>query len=327
MRKIASVFIVVCLFGMLAMTGAAEAVTLKLAHVVNEQDAFHVCALKFKEIVEERTDGEVEVTVFPNAKLGDERTLLENMKMGVVDAGVITSGPIINFIPEFGVFDLPFLFRSPEHAYAVLDGPIGKGLLAKMDEQGWKGLAYGERGFRNLTNSKHPVAEPADLEGLKIRLMENPVYVDTFKALGANAVPMAWTETLTALQQKTIDGQENPLNVIVAFKLYESQDFLSMTRHAYAPNVIMMSKKSWDKLSADQQAIVQEAAQKAAEANRAYDNDKAAEWLAFLKEQGMDVVEEPDLAAFREAVQPIYDKYGADFGEDMLQDIAETEAN
>jgi TRAP-type C4-dicarboxylate transport system substrate-binding protein len=171
------------------------------------------------------------------------------------------------------------------------------------------------------------VAEPADLEGLKIRLMENPVYVDTFKALGANAVPMAWTETLTALQQKTIDGQENPLNVIVSFKLYESQDFLSMTRHAYAPNVIMMSKKSWDKLSADQQAIVQEAAQKAAEANRTYDNDKAAEWLAFLKEQGMDVVEEPDLAAFREAVQPIYDKYGADFGEDMLQDIAETEAN
>jgi tripartite ATP-independent transporter DctP family solute receptor len=327
MRKIASAFIVVCLFGMLAMTGAAEAVTLKLAHVVNEQDAFHVCALKFKEIVEERTDGEVKVTVFPNAKLGDERTLLENMKMGVVDAGVITSGPIINFIPEFGVFDLPFLFRSPEHAYAVLDGPIGKSLLAKMEEQGWKGLAYGERGFRNLTNSKHSVAEPADLEGLKIRLMENPVYVDTFKALGANAVPMAWTETLTALQQKTIDGQENPLNVIVSFKLYESQDFLSMTRHAYAPNVIMMSKKSWDKLSADQQAIVQEAAQKAAEANRTYDNDKAAEWLAFLKEQGMDVVEEPDLAAFREAVQPIYDKYGADFGEDMLQDIAETEAN
>jgi tripartite ATP-independent transporter DctP family solute receptor len=327
MRKIASAFIVVCLFGMLAMTGAAEAVTLKLAHVVNEQDAFHVCALKFKEIVEERTDGEVKVTVFPNAKLGDERTLLENMKMGVVDAGVITSGPIINFIPEFGVFDLPFLFRSPEHAYAVLDGPIGKSLLAKMEEQGWKGLAYGERGFRNPTNSKHPVAEPADLEGLKIRLVENPVYVDTFKALGANAVPMAWTETLTALQQKTIDGQENPLNVIVSFKLYESQDFLSMTRHAYAPNVIMMSKKSWDKLSADQQAIVQEAAQKAAEANRTYDNDKAAEWLAFLKEQGMDVVEEPDLAAFREAVQPIYDKYGADFGEDMLQDIAGTEAN
>src|SRR6056297_1584126 len=199
MKKALIVLLAVCLsVALVAPVAMAKGTNIKIAHVVNEKDAFHVCALKFKEIVEERTDGEVKVTIFPNAKLGDERTLLENMKMGVVDAGVITSGPIINFIPEFGVFDLPFLFRSPEHAYAVLDGPIGKDLLAKMEEQGWKGLAYGERGFRNLTNSKHPVAKPADLEGLKIRLMENPVYVDTFKALGANAVPMAWTETLTA---------------------------------------------------------------------------------------------------------------------------------
>jgi len=326
MRKIFAVLLVVCLVvAMTAPVAMAKGLNLKLAHVVNEKDAFHLCALKFKEIVEEETDGNVTVTIFPNAKLGDERALLEGMKMGVVDAGIITSGPFINFVPEFGVFDLPFLFRSPEHAYAVLDGPVGKSILKKMESQGWKGLAYGERGFRNLTNSKRPVRTPEDMEGLKIRLMQNPVYVDSFKALGANAVPMAWTEALTALQQKTIDGQENPLNVIVAFKLYESQQYLSLTRHAYAPNVIMMSMKSWNKLTLEQQEIVQNAALLAAEANRNHDNSKAAEWVEFLKEQGMEVVEDPDLEAFREAVQPVYDKYGTEFA-DLLEQIEATEA-
>ncbi len=327
MKKALIVLLAVCLsIALVAPVAMAKGTNIKIAHVVNEKDAFHVCALKFKEIVEEKTDGEVTVTIFPNAKLGDERALLEGMKMGVVDAGIITSGPIINFIPEFGVFDLPFLFRSPSHAYAVLDGPVGKTLLGKMEDQGWKGLAYGERGFRNLTNSKNAVKTPADVEGLKIRLMQNPIYVKTFKTLGANAVPMAWTEALTALQQRTIDGQENPLNVIVAFKLYESQEYLSLTRHAYAPNVVMMGMRSWEKLTSEQQEVVQEAAQLAAEANRKYDNDKAAEWLAFLKDQGMNVVEDPDLAAFREAVQPVYDEYGSQFGEDLLEAIAETKA-
>ena len=327
MKKALIVLLAVCLsVALVAPVAMAKGTNIKIAHVVNEKDAFHVCALKFKEIVEEKTDGDVTVTIFPNAKLGDERALLEGMKMGVVDAGIITSGPIINFIPEFGVFDLPFLFRSPSHAYAVLDGPVGKTLLGKLEDQGWKGLAYGERGFRNLTNSKRAVKTPADVEGLKVRLMQNPIYVKTFKTLGANAVPMAWTDALTALQQKTIDGQENPLNVIVAFKLYESQEYLSLTRHAYAPNVVMMSMRSWDKLTPEQQEVVQEAAQLAAEANRKYDNDKAEEWLAFLKDQGMNVVEDPDLAAFREAVQPVYDEYGSQFGEDLLEAIAETKA-
>jgi len=324
MKKLLSVLLMFSLLLVGAQGALAKGMNIKLAHVVNEKDAFHVCALKFKEVVEKESQGEITVTIYPNAKLGDERALLEGMKMGVVDAGIITSGPIINFIPEFGIFDLPFLFRSPEHAYAVLDGPIGTKLLQKMESQGWKGLAYGERGFRNLTNSKRPVTTPDDIKGLKIRLMQNPIYVDAFKALGANAVPMAWTEALTALQQKTIDGQENPLNVIVAFKLYESQKYLSLTRHAYAPNVIMMSMKTWKKLSPEQQAIIQKAATLASKANRQYDNDKAAEWLAFLKDQGMQVVENPDLDAFRKAVEPVYEKYGSSFGKDVLDAIAET---
>jgi tripartite ATP-independent transporter DctP family solute receptor len=309
----------------LSVSVAFGAVNIKVAHVVNEQDAFHVCALKFKEVVEAETGGEVTVTVFPNAKLGDERALLENMKMGAVDAGIITSGPLINFLPEFGIFDLPFLFRNPEHAYAVLDGPIGQAMLQSMESQGWIGLAYGERGFRDLTNSKRAVQTPEDMKGLKIRLMQNPVYVESFKLLGANAVPMAWTEALTALQQGTIDGQENPLNVIVSFKLFESQKHLTLTRHAYAPNVIMMSKITWNRLSPEQQEIVKKAAVEAAWENRNYDNEKAAEWLQFLKDQGMEVVENPDLSAFRQAVQPLYDTYEEKFGKGRLQAIADTE--
>ena len=147
---------------------------------------------------------------------------------------------------------MPYIFSTQQKAWELLDGPIGDQLFAEAEKQGWKGLAWAERGFRNLTNSKHPVNSPADMQGLKIRLMQNPIYVDSFKALGANAVPMAWTEALTALQQGTIDGQENPLNVIVSFKLYDSQKFMTITRHAYAPAPLIMSMVTWKKLSASQ---------------------------------------------------------------------------
>jgi len=320
MRKFGSVAALAILALALVCGTSAAATDIKLAHVVNENDAFHVCALKFKEVVEAESGGELTVSIYPNAQLGDERNLLESMRMGVVDSAIITGGPIMNFMPKFGVFDLPFLFSTPEQAYRVLDGEIGKKMLEEMAQHGWKGLAYGERGFRNLTNSKHPVSTPEDMKGLKIRLMQNPVYVDSFRALGANAVPMAWTEALTALQQGAIDGQENPLNVIVSFNLFESQKYLAITRHAYAPNVIMMSMKTWEKLSPELQSIVQDAAVKAAVANRTYDNEKEAEWLQFLKDKGMEVTT-PDTAAFREAVKPVYEKYEEEFGKELVEAI------
>lgn len=320
MRKFGSMAALAILALALVCGTSAAATDIKLAHVVNENDAFHVCALKFKEVVEAESGGELTVSIYPNAQLGDERNLLESMRMGVVDSAIITGGPIMNFMPKFGVFDLPFLFSTPEQAYRVLDGETGKKMLEEMAQHGWKGLAYGERGFRNLTNSKHPVSTPEDMKGLKIRLMQNPVYVDSFRALGANAVPMAWTEALTALQQGAIDGQENPLNVIVSFNLFESQKYLAITRHAYAPNVIMMSMKTWEKLSPELQSIVQDAAVKAAEANRTYDNEKEAEWLQFLKDKGMEVTT-PDTAAFREAVKPVYEKYEEEFGKELVESI------
>jgi tripartite ATP-independent transporter DctP family solute receptor len=305
-------------------TGAGwAAVDLKLGHAINEKDVFHEAALKFEELVEARTKGEVTVTVYPNAKLGDERNLLESLKMGTVDMGIITGGPVINFLPSFGVLDLPFLFSTPEHAYKVLDGPIGQGFFKEMENLGWKGLAYGERGFRNLTNNVRPVEKPEDIKGLKIRVMQNPIYIDSFTALGANAVPMAWTEALTALQQGTIDGQENPLNVIAAYNINESNKYLSITRHAYAPNVILMSMRTWNKLTPEQQQIVSESAAEAAKHNRTIDNDMEAEWLQSLKDKGMQV-SEPDLSLFRDAVKSVYEKYEQEYGKDLIQSILDT---
>jgi len=297
-----------------AQEGTIQEQTIKLAHVVNEKDGFHIAAMKFEELVEERSEGKINIEIFPNATLGDERTLLEGMQMGTVDMGVITNGPIVNFVEDIGVFELPFLFASPEEAYEVLDGPIGQEILAKLEGVNIKGLAYAERGFRNLTNSKKTVNTPADVDGLKVRVMENPVYIDTFKALGANAVPMAWTEALTALQQGTIDGQENPVNVIYSFKLYETQDFLSMTRHTYAPAVFVMSLAKFNTLSSEAQKIFKEAAQEAAEFERKANAESEEEQMAKLRENGMEIVQ-PDIKQFQDTVAPVYEKYGAKYGE------------
>jgi len=181
---------------------------------------------------------------------------------------------------------MPFMFASPEEAYKVLDGPVGKKVLDKLDAINLKGLAYAERGFRNLTNSKKPVLTPADMVGLKIRVMENPVYIDTFKTLGTNAVPMAWTEALTALQQGTIDGQENPINVIYSFKLNETQKYLTMTRHSYSPALFLMSKKVYGSFNKEIQEILVKAAQEAAVYERKWNAEQMSEQLKTSERKG-----------------------------------------
>ena len=325
MKKIfVLISIVLLLVGSLSLAGVAadNSRIIKLSHVVNEKDSFHMSALKFKEIVEEKTAGNIKIEIHPNAELGDERTLLEGMQMGTIDMGVITNGPIANFLPEIAVFEMPFLFGTPEEAYAVLDGPIGQKILKNLEKVKLHGLAYSERGFRNLTNSVRPVKTASDVNGLKIRLMENPLYVDTFKALGANAVPMAWTECLTALSQKTIDGQENPVVVIYSFKLYESQKYMTLDRHTYAPATIVTSLKVWDSLSPEEQKIFSEAAKEAGDTAREYNNDNEAAQLKVIKENGMEVIDNPDLDSFREAVKPVYEKYGPKF-KGVLEEIQE----
>ncbi len=317
MRKVFFMFLTVCVLSSVLFASAPE-FKLRLAHVVNERDIFHVAAAKFKELVEEKTNGRVQIDLYPNAVLGDERTLLEGMQLGTIDMGVITNGPVANFLPEIAVFELPFLFANAQEAYAVLDGPVGKELLKLLEKVNLKGLAYAERGFRNITNSKRPVVTPTDLKGLKIRVMENPVYIDTFKALGANVIPMAWTEALTALQQGTIDGQENPVVVIHSFKLYETQKHLSLTRHTYAPALIIMSLKVFKSLPTDIQKIFEESAQQAAEYARKVNGENEERLLKELVDFGMQVAQ-PELDAFREAVKPVYDKYSNRFGKHLKE--------
>lgn len=307
-------FLILTVAFFFAATLTAQARVYRLGHVVNEKDAFHVAAVKFKELVEKRSKGRIKIQIYPNAQLGDERTLLEGLQMGSVDFAIITSGPISNFAPKFAVVDMPFLFKDAKTAYRILDGPIGKDLLKELEKANLKGLAFAERGFRNLTNNKRPIYKPSDVKGLKIRVMQNPVYVDTFRALGANAVPMAWGDCLTALQQGTIDGQENPINVIYAFKIYETQKYLAMTRHTYAPAVIMMGLNLWKQFSPADQKLLVECAQEAAEYERAWDAAQEAKQLKFIEKQGM-IVTYPDIKAFRAAVKPVYDKYRPKFGD------------
>lgn len=287
----------------------ADPIVVQLATTVNEEDSFQVAAEKFKELVEERTDGAYQIEIYPNGTLGDERALLESMQQNTIEMGIITSGPFVNFAPEMGVLDMPFLFASNEEAYKVLDGEVGKELLTTLEAADLKGLAYAERGFRNLTNSVRPVHSAADLAGLKLRIMENEVFQRTFDALGANAQPMAWSETLTALQQSTIEGEENPVNVIFSYKLWESQKYVTMTRHAYSTAIITMSLDYYNNLPADVQQIFTDAAQEAAEFERAWVAENEEGQMQALLDNGMEVDQEPDLESFRTAVQPVYDAY------------------
>lgn len=288
---------------------AVEPTVFKFGTTVNEQDSFQVAAEKFAELVEERTEGAYVIEIYPNGALGDERTMLESMQMGTLDMGIITSGPFVNFTPEMGALDLPFLFASNEEAYKILDGDIGKELLIKLEASKLKGLAYAERGFRNLTNSKKAVASAGDIKNLKVRVMQNEVYIATFNTLGVNAVPMAWPEALTALQQGTIDGQENPVNVIHSHKLWETQKYCTLTRHAYASAIITMSLDLFNSLPADVQTIFVDAAQEAAEYERAWVAENEASQLQDMKDNGMEVIEDPDLDSFKAAVQAVYDQY------------------
>jgi len=293
--------------------------TFKLSVCVNEKDGFYVAAAKFKELVEQQSNGKVLIEIFPNSTLGDERTTIEGMQAGTIDMGVVTCGPIANFVPEISVFEMPFLFASPEEAYKILDGSVGDQMLTKLDNVNLKGLAYAERGFRNVTNSKRPISKPEDLKGLKIRVMENPMYIDAFSALGANAVPMAWTETLTALQQGTIDGQENPINVVYSFKLYETQKYLSITQHTYSPALILVGKSTFEGLDKETQELFYNAAKEAAVYERKWNAEQMDSQMKFIKEQGVEVIE-PDLALFKEAMKPVYEKYTGKFG-NLLEEI------
>ncbi|MCR4819414.1 MAG: TRAP transporter substrate-binding protein [Fretibacterium sp.] len=293
-----------------AASVCSAATTLKLGTTVNEQDSFQVAAEKFKALVEERTGGAYVIEIYPNGSLGGESDMLDSMTMDMLDMGIITSGPFVNFAPMMGVLDMPFLFANNEEAYKVLDGEIGQELLGTLEAAGLKGLAYAERGFRNVTNSVRPVTNAEDIKGLKLRVMENEVYTATFKALGVNATPMQWADALTAMQQNTIEGEENPINVIYSYGLWDyGQKYVTLDRHSYSTAIITMSLEAFKRLDEKTQKIFKDAAQEAAEYERKWVADQEAGQLKAIKEHGVNVVENPDVDSFRKAVQGVYSTY------------------
>jgi TRAP-type transport system periplasmic protein len=270
-------------------------------------------AEKFAEIVAAKSGGKIKINLFPGGVLGGDAPTVSALQGGTVEITVLNSGILASQVKDFEVYDFPFMFANGREADAVVDGPFGQKLHAKLADKGIVGLAYWELGFRNITNSRRAINKVEDLDGLKLRVIPNAINVDWVKAVGGNPTPMAFPEVYAALESKAIDGQENPLNVILANKFAEVQKFLVLSNHQYNPQSMIFSKKVWDTLSADEKKILQDAAQEAAVFQRKTSRDAAAGNLDALKKAGMTVTElsAAEQAKLREKFKPVIDKHGA----------------
>lgn len=270
-------------------------------------------AVKFAELVAQKSGGKLKVTVFPGGTLGGDAQTVSALQGGTVEITVLNSGILASQVKDFEVFDFPFMFANPKEADAVVDGPFGQKLHAKLLDKGIVGLAYWELGFRNISNSRRPINTVEDIAGLKLRVIPNAINVDWVKAVGANPTPMAFPEVYAGLESKAIDGQENPFSVILANKFFEVQKHLAVTNHQYNPQSMIFSRKVWDTLSADEKKIVQDAAVEAGRFQRQTNRDLAATQLAELKKAGMQVTElgAAEQAKLRERFKPVIDKHGA----------------
>jgi tripartite ATP-independent transporter DctP family solute receptor len=293
--------IALALAALVAAASLAQAAPEKvnIGVVVGPNFAHTMAAMKFKEEVEKNLPGKYEVVVHHSGALGNELQVLQQIQLGTTQMAVTTTGPMESFIPEIKALEMPFLFPSYEAADKVLDGPIGMDLMKRFGKVGIVGLRFLDNGFRNVTNSKRAVRTPADLKDLKIRTMESPTHLAIWRAIGANPTPMAWP-IVTQLQQGVIDGQENPIAVISGAKLNEAgQKYLTLTRHVYSALVIVANKAFIDKMPAGDRKVFFDAAKAGSLTGRAYIRTNEAKQLAALKAAGVQVVENPDLAAFR----------------------------
>jgi TRAP-type transport system periplasmic protein len=325
-RAVAALAILGAALGVLASAADIRAAEFDLveAHTTTPEHPYTLGMVRYAQLVRERTQGRVAIQIHHSRQLGDERQVVEGLQLGTVHLTVTSTGPLGGFVPEMNALDLPFLFRDAAHAYKVLDGEIGRELLAKFEAVGIKGLAFWENGFRHITTSKKLIERPADLKGLKIRVMENRVHQAAFRQLGADATPMAWGEVFTSLQQGLLDAQENPIPIVSTFKLYEVQKFLSLTGHVYSPAPVLMSKKTWDRMPPDIQKILLDTAMEVAKVQRQLNRGQEEKQLGELRAKGMTVIEHPDRAAFREAMKPVFEQFQGQFGKDLVQRIANT---
>jgi tripartite ATP-independent transporter DctP family solute receptor len=303
------------------VASAAAQTTMKISISVAQNSHQGVGIDVFAKEVEKRTAGRYKIQTFYSGSLGGERESIEAVQLGTQELTFTSTGPVPNFVPEARILDIPFLFRDKTHARHVLDGQIGQDMLVKFEAKGFKALAWGENGVRHMTNSKRAVNAPDDLKGLKMRTMENPVHIAAYKGFGIVPTPMAFPEVFTALQQGTVDGQENPLSVIMAAKFDQVQKYLTLTGHVYSPAIFLMSKGAFDKLSAADKTAFLESAKEAAKANRARVDEDDAKGVAELKSKGMSVVENVDKTKFVAALAPVNADFEKQFGKDMLDKI------
>ncbi len=303
-----------------ALPAAAQAQTYKMAYALSANSHYGAGGSAFAESLDKASQGKYKVQQFANSALGGEREVIEGLQIGTIDLAIVSTGATLNFVPDTGVFDIPFLLRDLPHARAVLDGKIGQDMLAKFNDRGLIALAWGEQGFRHLTNSVRPVSTPADAKGLKIRTTENPVHITAFRQIGILPTPMAWPEVATALQQGTIDGQENPLSVIASAKLSQVQKHLALTAHVYAPALILVSPAVYEGLSDADKAAFQEAGKQAALAMRGFVDNIEQSGVEQLKSEGMQVTE-VDRKAFEEAVKPVYPQYYKKYDQKLIEAI------
>lgn len=320
------------LVGMLASVAAGACLALAAAGTAEAQqkirfgwvtpnsptDPYAITGRLFKEKVEAKTDGKVTVQLFPNRQLGDEKEILEGVRFGTIEAGVITNAVVANVEQALQVNDLPFLYADEPQAHRVLDGELGQDLLARLSDKGVVGLRFCEGGFRNMINNVRPVVKPEDVQGVKYRVMENPVYLGMYSALGGNAVPMAWAEVFSSVQQGALDGLEIPIMIVNATKMYEVTKYLSLTNHTYSAIVLVMSKRVFDKLPPEQQEAVRAAAAETCDEQRQQNAANVKKTVDELKTKGMEVNAVQDPAAFRKLVQPVYEEFRSSIGSERL---------
>jgi tripartite ATP-independent transporter DctP family solute receptor len=309
----------------IGLAGSAQAQTRNIKFV-NQNAKGHPIVMgmdKFAELVDAKSGGKLKVTVFPGGALGSDQANVSALQGGAIEMASMNSGIFASLVKEFAIYDFPFLFANPREADAVVDGAFGKSLHAKLEEKGLVGLGYYELGFRHLTNSKRPITKVEDIAGLKLRVIPNPINLDWVSALGANPTPLPFPELYAALEQKAVDGQENPVATINGAKLFEVQKHLALTSHQYNPQSIVVSKKFWDGLSADEKKLLQDAANESIKYQREQSRSAAAGILDQLKKGGMQVTELPpaEVAKLREKMKPVIAKHSASVGETTVSAV------
>ena len=300
-------------------------ITFKLASMTAMDHTYNQGAARFAELVRERSKGRIEITIFPDGKLGKgEKELLEAVQQGTIDFYVGSTGPVAGFSPSMGILDLPFLFRDYAHVDKVLDGPVGRQLLEDLGKANLKGLAFWENGFRDLTNSKKAVKVPADAKGLKIRTMENKIHLAAWKAVGVNPVALPFGELYGDLQKKSIDGQENPIAVIYTSKFNEVQKYLSLTQHVYSPALIAVSPKTWQTIAKDDQDMLLKTAAEVAPYQRKLGRDSEEKQIADLAAKGMIVTKDINKGMWYKVMEGAMGEFILSLGKDKVEAIINT---